>query len=279
MSIDPETKNKYSSLISECKKDLSELDSNIAALKKRVAKEKKIAPLTRVGIISMTIKRAEMHLKMNALSEEMMEAKNNGFLDATKKDLGVIFSNIDAIVTLRSDESLNFNHEMLDQIKPFNVKQRLNMMKYIKKIINDLIRSYGDATKWKWSFPEIWKKFAISGKNLFDFREFQKTRDPRMEFYYELQEFLQFVKDNLFFSAGENANKFRLSTKSPADMLVGIKLLEDLRRIASLTNDPELVKKAKSGIDSYRASIEAEEKAKESKRNQKKNKLEFFFIF
>ena len=263
MSVDPETKSEYSSMISERKKNLSEFDKNITALKKRITKEKKIAPLIRIGIISIIIKQAELRLTMNTLSEQMMKVKNSGFLDATKKDLGIVFSNVDAIVTLRSDESLNFNREMLDQIKPFNAKQRLNLVKHIKKIINDLIRSYGDATKWKWSFPELWTKLAISGKNLFDFREFQQTRDPRMEFYYDFQEFLQCVKDNLFFAAGENANKFRLSTKSPADMLTGIKLLEDLRRIASLTNDPELVKKAKSGTDSYRASIEAEEKEKD----------------
>ena len=123
-------------------------------------------------------------------------------------------------------------------------------------------------------FLKCGQNWPLRAKNLFDFREYQKTKDPRMEFYYDLQEFLEMVKDLLFLAAGENANKFRLSTKSPADMFVAVRLLEDLRRIASLTGDQELVKKSKAGIDSYRASVEAEEKAKEKAKGKRKREKE-----
>ena len=265
MPIDPEIRKEYTALIEGHQKELFSLDREISIFKKRIQKDKKLEPLIRFGVIVTLIKQAELRLKINELSEQMMSLKNSSILDAAKKNLNVIFSNIEAIVTLKIDESLNFNRDMLDQIKPFNAKQRLNMLKHIKKIIKDLIRSYGENTKWKWSFPDLWTKFAISGKNLFDFREYQQTRDPRMEFYHDLQEYLQVVKDSLFFAARENSNKFRLSTKSPADILMGVKLLEDLRRIASLTNDNHLVKKSKSGIDSYKASLEAEEKIRSKK--------------
>ena len=272
MAVDPETKSEYNSLIAEHRKELSDFDKKLSVLKKRVQKEKKLASLFRVGIISTLIRQTELRLKMNGLSEQMMELKNSNFLDSAKKDLSSIFSNLEAMVTLRTNESFNFNRDMLDQLKPFNPRQRLNMLKHIKSVLKNLIHAYGESTKWKWSFPEMWAKLAAASKNLFDFREYQKTKDPRMEFYYDLQEFLEMVKDLLFLAAGENANKFRLSTKSPADMLVAVRLLEDLRRIASLTGDQELVKKSKAGIDSYRASVEAEEKAKEKAKEKEKEK-------
>ena len=276
MPIDPETKSEYNSIISGHNGTLSGFDKEISTLKKRILKEKQLAPLLRVGIVAVCLKRAELRIKMNNLSQKMLKLKNNSFLDSAKKELGDAFAAIESIVTLRSDESINFNRDMLDKIKPFNARQRLNMVKHLKKILEDLISGYGENTKWKWSFPDLWTKLAVSAKNIFDFKEYSKTKDPRMEFYYDLQEFLKLIKETLFFAAGENANKFRLSTKSPADMLAGIRLLEDLRRIASLTGDAELVKKSKSGIDSYRATVEAEEKEKEKEKKRAKKKKHFF---
>ena len=264
MAVDPETKAEYSNLISKHKSKISELDKELNALKKRTRskEEKKLIPFFKIGMTSIALRQAEIRLKINGLSESMMGLKNSNMLDTVKKDVSNMFMYVESVVTLRTDESLNFNRDELDAIKPFNAKQRLNMHKYMKKIINDMVRAYGENTKWKWSFPDLWSKFAISAKNFFDFRELQATRDPRMEFYYDIQEYLAMVKEVLFFAAGENANKFRLSTKSPNDMNMGIRLLEDLRRIANLTNDGELVRKSKSGIDSYKAAIEAEEKKK-----------------
>ena len=270
MIIDPEAKQSYNELISENKKLLTGIDKETSILRKRILKEKKIAPLLRIGIIINLLKQIDIRLKMNQASEQIMNTKNNGFLDAGRKDIYKIFVEVDAIVTLRLDEPINFNREMLDAIKPFNTRQRFNMYKHVKKFIKDLIYSYGESTKWKWSFPELWTKLVSMGKNIFDFREFQATRDPRKEFYYDFQDFLKVLKDDLFFAAGENANKFRISTQSANDIMMGVRLLEDLRRISSLTGDEKLTKKSKAGIESYKTSLKLEEERKEKKRIQEK---------
>ena len=213
MPVDQESKREYNELISGDKKLLSDLDKDTSALKKRIQKEKKLAPLLRIGIIINLLKQIELRLKMNYASEQMMGAKNNGFLDEARKDIHKIFLEGEAMVTLKVGESIDFNREMLEAIKPFSTRQRLNMYKHIKKAIIDLIHAYGENTKWKWSFPDLWTKLAIMGNNIFDFREFQANRDPRKEFYYDLQEFLKIIKEDLLFTAGENAKKFRVSTR------------------------------------------------------------------
>ena len=243
MSFDTESELEYNELINKNKKLLPDLDKEISILQEKVRKEKKLASLLRVGIIVNLLKQVELRLKMNRVSEQITGIKNKGFLDAAKKDIHKIFLEGEAMVTLKVNEPINFNREMLDAIKPFNARQRLNLYKHIKKAVRDLIHSYGENTKWMWSFPELWTKLVIMGKNIFDFREFQATRDPRKEFYYDLQEFLKLIKDDLFFAAGENAKKFRLSTQSVHDIMMGVRLLEDLRRISSLTGDEKTIQK------------------------------------
>ena len=265
MAIDQEVKIEYNKHIAEEKKIISELDKAISELKKKIHKDKKLAPLLRIGVILHLLQRIEVRLKMNEAFEQMMGNKNQSFLDEARRDIYQIFSQGEGIVTLKIDESVDFNREMLDAIKPFNIKQRLNMYKHIKKVIRDLIHAYGENTKWKWSFPELWTKAAIIAKNIFDFREFQANKDPRKEFYYDIQEFLQVIKTDLFFAAKEYAKKFRLSTQSTNDIMMGVRLLEDLRRISSLTGDQELFKKSKAGIESYKSSLRAEEEKKQGK--------------
>ncbi len=257
---------KYNQTIAEDKKRVSALEKEISILKKSSKKDKKISPYFRLGIVGKLLETVSLRIKMSNESKRMLGVKKMGILDIAKKDIYKIFSELEQVVTLEMGESLDFNRKQLDAIKLFNPKQKLNLHKHLKKSIQQLIQSYGENTKWKWSFPYLWAKLAVVTKNIYDFREAQKKRDPRYEFFYDLQEHLQAIKDSLFFAATEYANKFRLSTKSPSDIIYAVKLLEYLKRVCIITGDDLLMKKCKSGIDSYRATLEAEEKEKERKR-------------
>lgn len=262
MAVDAGTKKDYNAKISEQKKILAEYDKDIATLKKSMVANTKLAPFFHIGIASKILKQVDVYIDMNQLSERMMGIKNNANLDTAKRLLNNLFLEMEKVVTLNLDTSLTHNKEMIDQIKPFNARMKLNFYKYVEKSIRRLIAAYGDNTKWKWSFPELWAKLAIVGKNIMDFREIQAKRDPREEFYYDRQEMLNIVKDALFSASNQYRDKFEISTKSSNDLVYAMKLLQDLRKIATMTGDTELGKKCKSGIDSYKTRIKAEEKEK-----------------
>ncbi|MCB1147685.1 MAG: hypothetical protein KDK41_13765 [Leptospiraceae bacterium] len=268
MAVDAETKKAYNNQIADQKKSISEIDKDLAAYKRAMAQNKKLKPFFHIGMTSRLIDQANLYMDMNDLSEQMMSMKNSGYLDNSKKLLGRIFTELEAVVTGEDDEPLEFNRERLNAIKPFNPRQRLNLYKHITKLIRRLIDSYGPNTKWKWSFPDYWGKAAVILKNFTDYREIQAVRDPREEFYYDRQELLTTVKDALMNASNEFRDKFELSTKQNSDLLRAIRLLEVLRRICSLTGDDELMKKSKAGIEAYRARIESEE----DKDNKKKKK-------
>ncbi|MCS6985031.1 MAG: hypothetical protein NZM25_07915 [Leptospiraceae bacterium] len=271
MPVDAETKKKYNDLIAGQKKEIADLEKEISLLRRQINVNKKLEPFYRLKIISLYLKQANLYLEMSNLSESMMNIKNHSYLDnGARKLVYKILSEGESIVTAEIDEPLDHNREQLDKLKPFNPRQRLNLYKHIKRLIERLIQAYGPNTKWQWSFPELWSKSAVLLKNLIDFREVQAIRDPREEFYYDRQEMLELVKEDLFQASNHYRDKFELSTKSPNDILHAIKLLEALKRIASLMGDTELVKRCKSGIEAYRSRIEADEKEKEKKKAKSK---------
>lgn len=265
MAVDTATKKEYSSQVADLKAKLSEIDKELAMYKKAMRDDKKLAPFFHIGSASQMLEQVHINIDMNDKSEEIMGVKNNSFLDNARKLIYKIFAELENVVTAEIDEPLDFNREKLDQIHPFTPKQRLNLYKHLKKTIQRLIDAYGPNTKWKWSFPEMWAKAAILTKNFIDFREIQAKRDPREPYYYDRQELMEAVKNDLFYASNEYRNKYELSTKSNNDLLYAIRLLEAIKRIASMFGDSEMVKKTKAGIDSYRSRIEESEDSKKKK--------------
>ncbi len=263
MAIDAARKKEYNDLIRDQKAKIDDLEKDIKMMKRGILEDKKLKPYLHIGCAAKLLEQAHLYMDMNETSERMLEIKNNGFLDSARKNVYKIISELTEVVTLEVDEPLDFNRDQLDSIKLFNPKQRMNLNKHNKKLIERLIKAYGENTKWKWSFPEMNGKMVVLAKNFMDFREIQAIRDPREEFYYDRREFLDTIKEDLLDASNQYRNKFELSTKSNNDLLYAVYLLESLRRIASLIGDPELVKKAKSGVESYRSRMEADEKEKQ----------------
>ena len=275
MAVDAITKREFNDKIKDHKKSLAEIDKDIAAYKKSLTTNEKLKPFLYLGTTAAYLKQANINMDMSYLSEKMLAVKNQSYLDQARKLLLRIFPEMEKVVTLETDEPLDFNREKLDLIKPFTPKHRLNLIKHLQKSVKRMIDSYGPNTKWKWSFPDIWSKIAIVAKNLIDYREVQSIRDPREQFYYDRQELLTIIKEALFDASNQFRDKFELSTKSNNDLLLAVKLLEDLRRICSMMGDTEQAKKAKAGIESYRARLEAiaaEEEAKKTGVAVKKKK-------
>lgn len=270
MAVDQATKKRYNERIGKHKQQIAEFEKEIAAYKKAMSNQKKLKPFFHIGSIAILLQIIKLQIEMNAISEEMMNIKNNAFLDAARKNFYKIFTELASVVKDDIDEPLDFNREELDKIAPFNPRQRLNLYRHIRSEMEQLIRAYGPNTKWLWSFPELYAKSANLGKNLIDFREVQSKRDPREEFYYDRKEMVKLIIDDLFDASCRYRDKFEISTKATSDMLMAIKLLDAMRRVAIAVKDDAMANKAKAGIESYKARIESEKEQKEKKAQTKK---------
>jgi hypothetical protein len=264
MAVDQATKKLYNERIGAHKLEISEHEKELSAYRKAITTNKKLKPFFHLGNISQQLQIVKLQMEMNEISEQMMQVKNNSFLDNARKNMYKIFADLDAAVKGDIDEAIDFNRESLDKIAPFTPRQRLNLYRHIRRAIDKLIQAYGPNTKWIWSFPELYSKSATLGKNMIDFREVQSKRDPREEFYHDRKELVQMIIDDLMDASNRYRDKFEISTKATGDMIMAIKLLEGLRRVAVVVKDDAMAAKAKTGIDSYKARIEAEKDDKKS---------------
>jgi hypothetical protein len=264
MAVDQATKKLYNERIGQQKLQIAEYEKELAAYKKAMLSNKKLKPFFHLGNVAQLLQIVNLQMEMNEISEQMMQLKNNSFLDNARKNLYKIFSDLDAVVRGDIDEPLDFNREELDKIAPFTPRQRLNLYRHIRRAIDKLVQAYGPNTKWLWSFPELYAKSANLGKNLIDFREVQSKRDPREEFYYDRKEMVRMIIDDLLDASNRYRDKFEISTKATGDMIMAIKLLEAMRRVAVAVKDDAMAGKAKAGIETYKARIEAEKGEKKA---------------
>jgi hypothetical protein len=264
MAVDQATKKLYNERIGQQKLQIAEYEKELAAYKKAMLSNKKLKPFFHLGNVAQLLQIVNLQMEMNEISEQMMQLKNNSFLDNARKNLYKIFSDLDAVVRGDIDEPLDFNREELDKIAPFTPRQRLNLYRHIRQAIDKLVQAYGPNTKWLWSFPELYAKSANLGKNLIDFREVQSKRDPREEFYYDRKEMVRMIIDDLLDASNRYRDKFEISTKATGDMIMAIKLLEGMRRVAVAVKDDAMAAKAKTGIEAYKARIEAEKEEKKA---------------
>ncbi|HRP69801.1 MAG TPA: hypothetical protein PLY93_09755 [Turneriella sp.] len=264
MAIDAATKSLYNERIGAHKAQISEHEKEIAAYKKAMTANKKLKPFFHLGNVAQLLDIIRLQIEMNEVSEQMMQVKNNSFLDNARKNLYKIFADLDVVVKGDIDEPIDFNRTELDKITPFTPKQRLNLYRHLRRSIDKLIESYGTNTKWLWSFPELYAKSANLGKNLIDFREVQSKRDPRETYFYDRKEMVQKIIDDLMDASNRYRDKYEISTKATGDLIMAIKLLDALRRVAVVVKDDAMAAKAKTGIDSYKARIEAEKEEKKA---------------
>lgn len=266
MAVDAATKKEYNGIIAEKKHELDGLDKQIKDLDKRFKNSERLGPFYRLAKCQRYIEVCQVNLDMNKASMQLMGVHNNRYLDAGKGTISKIFTDMESLYTNVVDDSLDHNREQLNTMHPFNPRKKLNFYKYLKKCIDQLKDGYGVNTKWKWWFPDAYSRAAILGKNMIDYREMQAIKHPNEEFFSDRREFLEVIKQDLFACSKEQNNKFELSTKNTDTLMYAVRLLEALKRITGVMGDSEMGKKAKSGIDVYRARLEAEESNKKKKR-------------
>lgn len=266
MPVDPEKKKEFNAIIAEKKQVLEELDKQVKDLDKKAKNAEKLAPFYKLSRCQRFLEIGQTNMEMNKSSFNLMGVNNNRYLDAGKGIISKIFTDMESLYTNIIDDSLDHNRENLNIMKPFDPRKKLNFYKHLKKMIDQLKDGYGVNTKWKWWFPDAYSRTAILGKNMIDYREMQAVKHPNEEFFNDRRELLEVIKQDLFACSREQNNKFELSTKNTDTLMYAIKLLESLKRITGVMGDAEMAKKAKSGIDVYRARLETEEANKKKKR-------------
>ncbi|MGQ9843692.1 MAG: hypothetical protein ACUVRK_09010 [Spirochaetota bacterium] len=269
MPITKAEKAAYNDFIKGYKAKLDELTKQIKETEQKKKKMSNIKGYTSIELILLYTKYIYTLLNMNKASLDMLKIKNERFLNDARKEFYRILQLFEEIVGKDIDRPLKENEEYLQTIAKLNPSQILNLMKELHTLLQKIMDALGESSKWKWSFVELQSRVAVITKNLINFSDLQKYRDPRKEFYYERQEMLKLCKQSLSEAAKQYRNKYEISTKSSEDIMRSIELLTALRRVNILFGESEEAEKLKNTIEALRLRLEADEKDEEEKKKKK----------
>ncbi|MEJ5363053.1 MAG: hypothetical protein WHV26_13420 [Spirochaetota bacterium] len=269
MPITKAEKAAYNDFIKGYKAKLDELTKQIKEAEQKKKKMSNIMGYVNIELILLYTKYIYTLLNMNKASLDMLKIKNERFLNDARKEFYRILQLFEEIVGKDIDRPLKENEEYLQAIAKLNPTQILNVIKELHTLLQKIMEALGESSKWKWSFVELQGRVAVITKNLINFSDLQKYRDPRKEFYYDRQEMLKLCKQSLSEAAKQYRNKYEISTKSSEDILRSIELLTALRRINILFGESEEAEKLKNTIEALRLRLEADEKEEEEKKKKK----------
>jgi len=210
----------------------------------------------------------DRYLKMNDLSMEMLGIRNSKFLDEGRKGYYKVLQYAEDTVGSEIDRSLKSNSDYLVKIDRMNPKLILGFVNRIHGAYSNLKRSVGESSKWKWSFVDIYARLAIMTKNITNFSDLGKIRDPRAEFYYDRRNLMDLCKESLSEAAKQLRTKYELSERSREDLKKSIDFLSELRKIHVIFGEDTEANRLKKTIDASKLALEAEDQSKEKKKKK-----------
>ncbi len=271
MAVTKAEKAAYNDYIKSYKSDIEEARKAQKELELKKKKMPGIEGYLNIEIALYSLKIINLNLQMNDASVEMLNVRNEKFLNDARKEYYKILQLMEETVGTDIDRSLKENEEHLEKIDRFSPEEILNVVKELIGVLQLIIDKLGEGSKWRWSFVELHGRTSVIIKNIINFSDIQKYRDPRSEYYHERQELMDICKRVLNESAKNYRNKYELSTKAPEDILRSIEMLTTLRRIHILFGESEEAEKLKNTINALRARLDADEKQSDK---QKQDEIE-----
>ena len=271
MAITKVQKATYNDEIKPLKAQSDEIEKKIREITLKKKSNPKLEPYYNLEIIAYLFKTIDIYIRMSNLSVNILGIKNNKSLDLAKSNFSKILQLMKEIVGDDVDrDSLKENEEYLERINRLNPRHLYDLAIKIDDTLNNLKNSMGEESKWKWFFVELQAKVAVIARNLINFSDILKYRDPREEFFRTRIEHLRFAKDLLEEAAKQYRTKYELSSKSREDLKKSIDILEALRKIHITMGEANEAEKLKTIIDAARLNLEADDKKQNPEEKLKK---------
>ena len=232
----------------------------IAAVAAKKKKHPQILPYYDVEASIHMLNFIEINLKISDLSFEILGFKSETNLTIARKEYYKVIANLENIVGSDVERSLRENDKYLEKISLLNPKQILHLVHKLHSTLDNIIRKVGEGSKWKWSFVEMQARVAVITKNITNFSDIAKYRDPRSDYYDERADLMALCKQSLEEAAKQYRTKYELSGKSREDLKKCIDLLSSLRKIHVLFDETDEAEKLRNVIDASKQVLELGDK-------------------
>ncbi len=220
-----------------------------------------------IAISNEHLEICRLSCEMSKTSEVYMKKKNDDFLNDARKTYFKALIEFEKFLGNFVDEPLHEKQEILKSLDKLNPKRVLNIIKKLQIILKMIEDGYGENSKYKWSFVDMYGRYVTIFKNLLDYKRLS-INSPTDAYFAENVELLNMIKIDLQAISHKFREKYMLGTKEVVDIKQAINFQEALRKINSLLGSQEEVGTSKKTIESWNQMLNKEEEIKEQQRKR-----------
>lgn len=260
--ITEQQRNEYRKEINSYQDKIKTISKRIQDINQLLAKNDPQTPRLRIEKVNITLQQISYYTAMNEISINRLEVKNTGFLENARKALYNVIITLEKQISAKIDASYT---EYEDGVNNINFLKDVEKLKIIIKLgysIHLVTESFGDISKWKWSFVELSGRFATCAKNIINLKDFLAKMDPRIEGYNERMRLKKIAIQHLNESSHSYREKFEISTQRADDLNKALHFQKALFRLHTLFHEDEIAQTCKKQIEVWKGLMERYEKEK-----------------
>ncbi|TFG63384.1 MAG: hypothetical protein E4H36_05725 [Spirochaetales bacterium] len=261
--ISVEAKKRYFERITEYKNVIEDIQRREKSLILVIQTDETGAEYKKLILADEVLNRVSFYVLMNELSMVLLGIKNENYLNDARKDIYKSLIYLEEVVTNYIDVPFSDYEKNLENIEGFGEDKRYLLIQKLGYSIQALEESFGENSKWRWSFVELEGRYATIAKNFINLKTFVGGMDPRVDGYEIRMAHIILVKRILQQSADRYREKYELSTKRLDDFKLAISYLAALKRLHMILGEMDEIDVIKKKIDVWKARLEDDLRTKE----------------
>lgn len=225
----------------------------------------------RVIAANLYLDSVNLYCKMNDYSIQIKDVKSDLYLTNARKNVYQAIKLLESIVSGHIDLGLTENADKLASLSELTPPRLLHLFKKIEFSIALVEKEEGENSKVKWNFVEMYGNLAIVIKNFINFKVYATAmNDPRVPYYNEIRELIQYCKTMLEQGAQKYRTKYELSSPQDSmDMNKAINLMEALMKIHNILGENEQMGEVRKTVEKWREKLELDLKRREEEAKKK----------
>lgn len=261
--ISGEAKKRYFERITEYKNTIDEILRREKSLILVLQGDMAGAEYKKLMLAEEVLNRVSYYILMNDLSVVLLGVKNENFLNDARKDIYKTLIYLEEVVTNYIDVPFSDYEKNLENVEGYSEDKRYLFIQKLGYAIHSLEDSFGENSKWKWSFVELEGRYATIVKNFINLKTFVSGMDPRVDGYEIRMAHLKLAKKWLQQAADRYRQKYELSTLRLDDFKLAISYLAALKRLQMIIGELDEIEVVKKKIDAWKAKLEDDLRKKE----------------
>jgi hypothetical protein len=199
-----------------------------------------------IAVVNGTLDLSSYYIMLNELSHSILGKKDDIAINNARKTVIKAITLMEELVSPYLDAPYGDYQDRVERLERVSAQERYFLVRKQGFAIDLLKNTYGENTKWKWSFVDLEGRFITVTKNFLDLKKAVYNTDLRSPDYEPTFYHVRLIKKLLAKGASMYREKYEIVSHIEADFKKGIDFLNALRYIYSMlgeANDAELTKK------------------------------------